>query len=680
MNIVNRNVKGISKFVKSLSITAVGVFLILSCSAGIQYKISYKKPVIPSKTKGLMAGSAKVDLTPPPGLPLAGYSMLAETEKGFRTRIYARIFYVRKDDKPPVVLIQGDLLSGSLLIHHLLAEKLASTTDVSFGGIVFSGNHTHSAPANFYENNFYNEFASNKPGFDKAWTEFIVNRLTAGVEEAYKSAKLAKIATGKTQLWGVTRNRSMDAYRANKNSGVDEIKPELQYQAINPEMVMVRIDALDKDGRFKPLGAFTTFSIHGTTIPDSTESVNADVFAYPERILEKRIRSEFKSSWNPIHAVSNATHGDNSPDYRESMQGFIESRRLGEEIGKKAVALFDSLQTSLSFDTVISFNTREVDVYENPKFGEAELCDRPYVGTALTGGAEDGQTPVLNWLPLWGEGWPRWFLTGGCQGHKRIVGFKYLQPIVLRKAKFPHKLLLQSVRIGDTILLPVPFEVTRESGRRFVEAAIQSAEQTIKNASVISCANGYFGYVTTPEEYTRQHYEGGHTLYGPSTQPFLQAHLADLTKNLPSVGGKEEFPNSWEFELDGSSYFPTKSDTIVGQREVLDQPELMMAEENLEKHWVFRYKDVGPSKIDLHEPLVSLEAKDEGGDWKTLLKEGEPVDDNGVDLEIHFDGNKGDGMAAYIIRWFNPEHYGKRKYRFVIQPRAGLAKFFSPEF
>ncbi|TGK11505.1 alkaline ceramidase [Leptospira fletcheri] len=678
MNIVQNNKKKIGL---AIVVLVQSIFFLVSCGSTAQFKIAYKKPVGNSAAKGLIAGASKVDLTPPPGMPLAGYSMLAETEQGFRTRIFARVFYIKKDASNPIVLIQSDLLSGSLLIHHLLAERLAAKTDISFGGIMFAGTHTHSAPANFYDNNFYNEFASNKPGFDKVWTKFVLDRLTTAVEEAYKTARPAKIASGKTSVWGLTRNRSLDAFRANKNSGITELKPEIQYEAINPELVMIRIDALDKDGKYKPLGAFSTFSVHGTTVSDSTEVVNADVFAYPERILERKIRKEFKPSWEPIHALNNSTHGDNSPDYRESMQGFIESKRIGDVLGRKAVELFESLGSSLHSDVTISYHSKEVDLYESPKFGDSEVCDRPYVGTALTAGAEDGKTPILNWAPFFAEGWPRWIFTEGCQGHKRIAGFKYLQPIVLPKSKFPHKLLFQSIRVGDTLILPLPFEVTKESGRRFVEAALRADNgvSKIKHASIISCANGYFGYVTTPEEYTRQHYEGGHTLYGPGTQPFLQAHVAALTKELPAVGGKEAFPVSWEYELDAKNHYPSE-ESFSGSRKIVENPELVMAEENQEKYWSFRYRDVGPSKISLHESLVSIEYKDETGDWKSLNTEGEATDDKGTDIEVKKVGGAGEGMAVYEVRWYNPEHLGRRKYRFRIESREKLPVFLSPEF
>ncbi|WP_241555851.1 neutral/alkaline non-lysosomal ceramidase N-terminal domain-containing protein [Leptospira yasudae] len=666
-------------FVSFFSIGFIG------CSDSTTYVIKNKKPSVSSNTKGIFAGAVKVDITPPPGLPLAGYSMLANTEKGFRTKIYARVIYIRRDQHSPLVLIQTDLLSGSLLLHHKLAERLADKTDISLGGIVISGTHTHSAPGNFYENNFYNEFAGNKPGFEKEWYEFLENRIYDAVLEAYQSAKPAKIATGKLNVWGLTRNRSIEAYAANKNSGIDEIKTEQIYDAINPEMTMIRVDAKDKDGSFKPLAVYTTYSIHGTTVPSWNKVVNADVFAYPERELEFRIKEEFKTDWEPLHAVSNATHGDNSPDYREDMQGFIESKRIGYEISKKSYELFQSLGKKLSSDITYSYNSKEVDVYENPKMGDAELCSRPVAGTALTGGAEDGMTPVLFWLPFWGEGWPRYIFTGGCQGHKRTAG-SFFQYIVLAKKNFPHRMILQSARIGDTALLAVPFEVTNESGRRFSSAALEAEKQrtskskeSITQTSVLSCANGYFGYTTTPEEYSKQHYEGGHTIYGPATQPFLQAHLADLVKQMPAEGGKESFPESWEFQLDTKSYMPEKREA-KGNRELKEAPRLVLAEENSEKHWIFRYQDVNPSQIQFHQALVSIQYKEEKGEWKTLQQDGRMVNDSGTELDIRLQGDSSNGMAVYEVRWFNPEFHSKRKYRFAIAPRGKEKEFYSPEF
>jgi hypothetical protein len=48
------------------------------------------EPVSLGDTRGLLAGAAEVDITPPPGIPKAGYSRNAHTGSGFRTRLRAR--------------------------------------------------------------------------------------------------------------------------------------------------------------------------------------------------------------------------------------------------------------------------------------------------------------------------------------------------------------------------------------------------------------------------------------------------------------------------------------------------------------------------------------------------------------------------------------------------------------
>src|SRR5205823_6147036 len=45
-------------------------------------------------------------------------------------------------------------------------------------------------------------------------------------------------------------------------------------------------------------------------------------------------------------------------------------------------------------------------------------------------------------------------------------------------------------------------------------------------------ANEYLSYFTTPEEYERQHYEGGWTLYGRYASNLLLASLTDLAGHL----------------------------------------------------------------------------------------------------------------------------------------------------
>jgi hypothetical protein len=126
---------------------------------------------------------------------------------------------------------------------------------------------------------------------------------------------------------------------------------------------------------------------------------------------------------------------------------------------------------------------------------------------------------------------------GGDQGHK-------LLETADTSGDFPKGAPLMSIRVGDRLIVSLPGEATEEVGRR-TRAAVLSATRGAGIAAVIvsGLANEYISYFTTPEEYDRQHYEGGSTLYGPLSSVFLQGGLVDLSTRL--VDGRaapEPFP------------------------------------------------------------------------------------------------------------------------------------------
>ncbi len=89
------------------------IFL-LQCSSIQEVHISYKHPIT-TNSPVLLAGAYKIDITPPPGMPLAGYSSNAHFAQGFRTRLYARVIYLKSGNNA-IALVQCDLLSGSCLV------------------------------------------------------------------------------------------------------------------------------------------------------------------------------------------------------------------------------------------------------------------------------------------------------------------------------------------------------------------------------------------------------------------------------------------------------------------------------------------------------------------------------------------------------------------------------------
>lgn len=80
------------------------------------------------------------------------------------------------------------------------------------------------------------------------------------------------------------------------------------------------------------------------------------------------------------------------------------------------------------------------------------------------------------------------------------------------------ELPVQLVRWGSFFILGLPNEPTTVTGRRLRSRIGASAPALDPAIGVVQgYTNAYAGYLTTPEEYAAQAYEGAYTLFGPHT-------------------------------------------------------------------------------------------------------------------------------------------------------------------
>jgi len=98
----------------------------------------------------------------------------------------------------------------------------------------------------------------------------------------------------------------------------------------------------------------------------------------------------------------------------------------------------------------------------------------------------------------------------------------------------PNIIDVQSLRVGQFIMVISPSEATTMSGRRWkdaIAAAATNASITASPPKVVlgGPANTYAHYLTTREEYGIQRYEGASTLYGPNE---LDAYIHLSTSNI----------------------------------------------------------------------------------------------------------------------------------------------------
>ncbi|OUS26004.1 hypothetical protein A9Q99_19700 [Gammaproteobacteria bacterium 45_16_T64] len=641
-----------------------------------------KASAVRSLDKGLVAGVGVVDITPRPGVPKGGYAAMSNFGNGFRTRLRVRSFYIYQEGGEPVVIVQADLHAGSSIIRDKVAERVAEKTNIESNNICMTCTHTHAGPGQLLDSDFYNAFASNKPGLDVQLYEFVVDKIVESVLAAYEDRKPAKLATGKIDVWHATRNRSLIPHLSNPGK-VDKTNI---YDAINPNLYMIRIDQKNADGVFYPRAAISSFSIHGTSVPVAEKSNNADVWAYISGGLQSKISQHYDAPWSAVHGAFQGTHGDIAPNIKEGQAGFVESRRLGLDIADKAWTLFQSLEGDLCDCVNLGSAIREVDFYNEAVKYPGSIASRPVVGTALTAGAFENETPFLYHAPLFkhGSSSARWLFTQGEHGHKRWVG-SYLQLLVLPKKEFPHNRQLQVLTIGDFMMLALPFEVSVEAGRRLVDSVgrvLGAVNGDKKEVFVTSLANGYTGYAVTPEEYARQYYEGGHTIYGPKTTPFLADQFAKLTSDWLIQGDFADLPHHKALTFKVCRYFEKQAPDELLVASALGVPTYHAGEESC---WRFSFFERPPKELDFSIPLVRLECRDEKGLWVPLLIDGEEVDDQGYDVGLYAtDVVDNSGRVKYQAVWYNPRlaTVGTESsiYRFVYSDQINSNEITSAEF
>src|SRR4029453_18107870 len=90
----------------------------------------------------------------------------------------------------------------------------------------------------------------------------------------------------------------------------------------------------------------------------------------------------------------------------------------------------------------------------------------------------------------------------------------------------------QVLRIGQLALTTAPGEFTIVAGQRVRDAVAAQLGGIATHQILAGYANAYAGYVTTPEEYDLQHYEGAATHFGRYTQSAYAQELATIAAAL----------------------------------------------------------------------------------------------------------------------------------------------------
>jgi len=600
-------------------------------------------------------GIGRADLTPPAVYPFFGYSLTSEHRAcGFRTRLYARTFYLEGADGEAVALVQCDLAAIPAILHRQVASLVARQTGLGPDRILIAATHTHSGPGVYFGASFYNSWGANEAGFDPGLLGFLSERIAQSIRDAFENRGPALAAAGVCTIDGVTYNRSPEAWAANFGKTLLD-RPGTVDSAVNKNMTMLRIDQITPGGT-RPLGVWTNFAIHGTAIGTDHDLYDADCFGAAERYLEAAIRGQYDlTDADPvIHALTSGIAGDVGPAFVRRQRGFGEADRIGWRIAENAFDLFLQLADSLSESTDVRHAYREISLRHTIASSAGATLAPPQLGFPVLGGTEDGYSPVhFIWPGAEGSRATAADLEFGGIGVSLLSGaFSWngydsakisaagpLHDHFLPASGFPESVTLQVMRIGEVVLAAVPGEITTRMGRGIAGACSAAAREMpdVRHIALVSCANHYLSYFTTPAEYNAQHYEGAHSIWGEHAGEFIADELSALVAHL-ARGEAVSAPEHWTFSPGPYHRFadyravdrsPAPVDTVVVDT-------TLSGEVRISAIWWDRpAKKLNPSSFHWQ-----IEVPGEGESWRVHRSQGItqpgslPVDDTGLELTI----------------------------------------------
>ena len=565
-----------------------------------------------------------------------------------------------------LALVAADLnmIAGGLL------RQAARRAGVDPRDLILSASHTHAGPTGYSNFRFKDAAFPTPKAPDSGVSEpdpvlytFLVRRLALVLRRARADLAPAAAGWGHTTLVGLTANRSLEAHLADhglalgRGEGRAAQDPDGPAHTIDPNVDVLRVDRL-AGGRRVPLGAWSAFANHGTVNRSSFDYYNSDHHATAARVFEAAVRRAGHVA--PGRPVVNVYGNSDAGDVSSGLTRF--GPAVAEQVGRReAAAMLNAWRRAhLTRRPRLDLRwTRVCFCGQDTPFGP--LADHAVFGISYLTGSEEGRGPLFDATGDIYEG-RRLDAPVGAQGVKieaRADTDRTLEPTAVP---------LTAARVGDRLIVTVPGEATAELGRRTRAAAFSAARGGgIGRVVLAGYANEYASYFTTPEEYGAQHYEGGTTVYGPASGPFVTASLAELAGRL-AHGRAAPAPFPFDATL---GLRPTAGPYPAGaaRGRALTQPR---ATRRL-GHAGFRWRG-GESGTDrpLDSPFVTVQRR-AGRGWRSM------ADDLGLSILWSVDDAqpKLTGIphfrrgrtGAYGATWEPPPSAPTGSYRFVVTAR-----------
>ena len=296
---------------------------------------------IDAAAKELTAGVARVEVTPPVGSPMGGYSERQGPSTGVHDPLYATVL-VLKSPGMTVAIISCDLRSfpSERIITLARERKLADH-------ILIAVTHNHSGPLTWEDKSW--------PRTDRSWFADTEDKILQALETATKQMFPARIAAGFGEIYLGHNRRQVSA-----DSKVTMLWRNAEKKPtgpIDPTVGVIRVD----DATGKPRALIVNYACHAVVLGPDNRLISADYPGY----LARRIERELGGA---LCLFTQGGAGDINPYLDKqpvAQNGFGEAEKMGNALAEAALDVARKLKPQandnarlLAAAEVLSFRDR----------------------------------------------------------------------------------------------------------------------------------------------------------------------------------------------------------------------------------------------------------------------------------------------------------------------------------
>jgi len=262
----------------------------------------------PAGQAALKGGCAKVNITPPLGIPLIG--SYGKPSDDILDELYAKAI-VLNDGKNTIAIVSTDLLYTPLEeITNPVREIIKEKTGIPEKNVLVCATHTHSGPEVFARSKLPSKGRMPASEIDQSYLQTLIRKVAGSVLIAHKNMQEVRIGVAKGRIPEILYNRrprSADgsvrmaltlppAVTATKKIEVNpegyvkvtftlpHEETELDFGPIDPEVCVLRVE--DMNGGI--VGSLVNFGCHPVCIyPYLSTTISADYPAYTTQVVEQ---------------------------------------------------------------------------------------------------------------------------------------------------------------------------------------------------------------------------------------------------------------------------------------------------------------------------------------------------------------------------------------------------------